>query len=207
MANYDEIDAEHDRREGYTKATGKKRNKAARRRWRKLRQDELGGFTGIIDETVPQAICAASEEWELLELTVDSGAAETICPASAAKGIPTEPGEKFRMGASYTCASGKPLPNLGEKRCDAYFGDSPTMRGLRMQVADISRPLLSVSRAVDSGCRVVFDQGWSYIEDKGTGEKTSLVRKGGLYVVDSWVKAKKNNTGHSSPFGGPGAKK
>ena len=210
MADYDEIDAGHDereRQEGYTKATGKKQNKATRRRWRKLRQDELGGFTGIIDETVPGAICAASDEWELLELTVDAGAAETICPAAVAKGIPTEPGEKFRMGASYTCASGKPLPNLGEKRCDAYFGDSPTMRGLRMQVADISRPLLSVSRAVDSGCGVVFDQGWSYIEDKGIGEKTSLVRKGGLYVLDNWVKAKKSGTGLGSPFGGPGAKK
>ena len=44
---------------------------------------------------------------------------------------------------------------------------------------------------MDSGCKVVFDQGWSYIEDKGTEEKTSLVRKGGLYVLDSWVKAKR----------------
>ena len=103
-------------------------------------------------------------DWERIELTVDSGAAETICPAASAKSVPTVPGEKFKAGASYTCASGKPLPNLGEKKCLAYFGDSPTARGLRMQVADISRPLLSVSRAVDSGCRVVFDSQWSYIE-------------------------------------------
>ena len=78
------------------------------------------------------------------------------------------------MGASYTCASGKPLPNLGEKKCHAYFGDSGTARGMRMQVADVSRPLMSVSRAVDSGCRVVFDKNWSYIECRAEGPGTAL---------------------------------
>ena len=28
--------------------------------------------------------------------------------------------EEFLAGANYTCASGKPLPNLGEKQCLAY---------------------------------------------------------------------------------------
>ena len=76
-----------------------------------------------------------------------------------------------------------------------------------MQVADISRPLLSVSRAVDSGCRVVFDEDWSYIEDKMSGERTSIERKGGLYVMESWVKSKLDKSVPSTaPFTGPGVK-
>ena len=122
------------------------------------------------------------------------------------------PGEKFKMGASYTCTSGKPLPNLGERLCFAYFSDSSTARGLRMQIADVSKPLMSVSRAVDSGCRVIFDKDWSYIEDKATGERTTVERRGGLYVLESWVKSKpeaKPETGEpaTAPFHGPGPRR
>ena len=44
-------------------------------------------------------------------------------------------------------------------------------RGIVGQVADVNETLLSVSRLVRSGHRVVFDVGQSYIEDKHTGEK------------------------------------
>ena len=150
----------------------------------------------MLDETLPQPLCVTGDEWERIELTVDSGAAETICPAAVAKNVPTVPGEKYKACASYTCASCKPLPNRGVKRCLAYFSDSGTARGLRMQVADINRPCLSVSRAV---------------EDRVSGERTSIERRGELYVMESWVKAKGDDTadqdkGKSSPFGGPGAK-
>ena len=78
-----------------------------------------------------------------------------------------------------------------------------------MQVADVSKPLMSVSRAVDSGCRVVFDRDWSFIEDKATGEKTSIERRGGLYMMESWVRAKPEPNTDSggpttTPFHGPG---
>ena len=64
------------------------------------------------------------------------------------------------------------------------------MHGLTMQVAEVNRPLLSVSKCVDGGNKVVFDGDWSYIEDKRTGERTTLHRKGGLYTMQSWVRAK-----------------
>ena len=171
---------------------------------------QTSDLVGVCDETVPVPICVASD-WERLEWIVDSGAAETICPATLAKGVPTALGEKFKAGASYTCASGKPLPNLGEKKCLAYFSNSNTARGLRMQVEDVSKPLMSVSRAVDSGCRIVYDQNWSFIEDKATGERTTIERRGGLYVMENWIKPKlETNPGGSTasaPFHGPGLRK
>ena len=167
-----------------------------------------GNFTGVLEEENSMAICSADEEWMKLELTVDSGAAETICPGSDAPNVPTVPGQKMAQGVRYTCAGGKKIPNLGEKRCLMCTNESSTEHRLTMQVADVNRALLSVSKAVDGGNRVVFDSEWSYIEDKRTGEKTTVRRRGGLYVLETWVKARSNDPRPiDSPFGGQGGKR
>ena len=137
-------------------------------------------------------------------MVVNSGAAETMCPTSMATNIATVPGIKLKAGVRYTCAGGKKLPNLGEKRCMLGTDDSSTIRGLTMQVANVQKALLSVSKAVDAGNRVVFDEQWSFIEDKRTGERTTLQRQGNLYTLESWVKQRVEE---AAPFGGLGAKK
>ena len=79
-----------------------------------------------------------------------------------------------------------------------------------MQVAEVTRALLSVSKAVDAGNRVVFDEQWSYLENKKTGERTTIKRRGGLYVMESWVRARKDGErprGVGQPFGRPGLNK
>ena len=65
--------------------------------------------------------------------------------------------------------------------------ESNVQHKITMQVADVNRALMSVSTAVDAGNKVVFDDGWSYIEDKRTGYRTTKQRRGGLYVLESWV--------------------
>ena len=91
-------------------------------------------------------------------------------------------------------------------------GNSQTEHRLTIQVADVNRALLSVSKAVDGGNRVVFSKDWSDIEDMNTGERTTLSRRGGLYVLDTWVRSRPNdgrpenarssNDGRKPPFGG-----
>lgn len=153
---------------------------------------------------------AGADGWERIELTVDSGAAETICPAKSIPSVPTTPGVKFKQGARYTCANGKKLDNLGEKRCILATDESPIAHNLTMQVAEVNRAILSVSKAVDAGNRVIFDDRWSYIEDKRTGQRTALQRRGGLYVLESWVRARGEEEQPSAsnrrpaPFGRPG---
>ena len=61
-----------------------------------------------------------------------------------------------------------------------------------MQVADVNRALLSVSRAIDGGNRVVFDKDWCFIEDLRAGERFTIQRKGGPYILETWVKARRN---------------
>ena len=77
-----------------------------------------------------------------------------------------------------------------------------------MQVADVNRALLSVSKSVDAGNRVVFDSDWSHIGDRQTGERTTLMRQGGLYVLEAWVKQKPNSRDQPAmPFGRQGSKR
>ena len=164
-----------------------------------------GNFAGVLEEEGMQPVCLAGQEWERIELTVDSGAAETICPASMACSIATTPGPKKAQGVNYTCAGGRRLPNLGEKKCMMSTSESRAIRGLTMQVADINRPLLSVAKAVDAGNRVIFDREWSYIEDCTTGERTTIQRQGGLYVLEAWVKGKsESDKNPAAPFGRQG---
>ena len=55
--------------------------------------------------------------WEVLPegITVDSGAAETVLPAEAAKHYECKPTEDSEAGYEWQSATGEPIPNLGEK--------------------------------------------------------------------------------------------
>ena len=46
---------------------------------------------------------------------------------------------------------------------------------------------MSVSKVVNKGNRVVFDEEGSYIEDKTTSEVTWMRQAGGMYYLDLWV--------------------
>ena len=184
----------------------KKRKLNKNQRRATVRSRETEPFALLDEEGGSVPICAAGHEWERLEMTVDSGAAETIGPTSAAPNVEVVAGDKLRAGVKYTCAEGKSLPNLGEKRCIMASDESHTEHVLNMQVAAVNRPLLSVSKAIDSGNKVVFDKEWSYTENKGTGERTTLNRQGGLFTLDAWVKARPmGDPGSKAPFQRPGA--
>ena len=131
---------------------------------------------------------------------MDSGAAETIRPAKSASNVSIVPGRKLEQGAKYTCAGSKKIPNLGEKRCLMATEEDPAEHRLTMQVADVNRALLSVSKAVDGGNRVVFDRDWSFIEDKRTGRRTTIRREGMLYVLDAWVAPSSELPGRQQGF-------
>ena len=78
------------------------------------------------------------------------------------------------------------IPNKGEKTFKGVSTEG-CERGIVAQVADVNKALLSVSRMVKFGHRVVFDAE-SYVEDKTTGEKMWLTEEGGMYALRLWVK-------------------
>ena len=52
-----------------------------------------------------------------------------------------------------------------------------------MQVTDINKSLMGVSRICDTGHKVIFDSEGGYIEHVESGQLTRFERKGGVYVL------------------------
>ena len=83
-------------------------------------------------------------------------------------------------------ANGVRIPNLGEKTFSGVTEEG-ALRSITAQVCEVNKALLSVSKVVKAGNRVVFDD-QSYIEDKKTGARMWLKESGGMYMLKMWVK-------------------
>ena len=59
--------------------------------------------------------------------------------------------------------------------------------GLNMQIAEVTKPLLSVREMVAAGHRVVFDSMGSYAENKMSGKRQYFKDKQGSYVLEMWM--------------------
>ena len=127
------------------------------------------------------------QEWEEIEMAVDSGATETVVGEDMIKGVETKPGEATRRGVQYEVASGDLIPNLGEKNFLAY-GEQGQARAIKAQVCEVNKALMSVSRMVQAGNKVVFSKSGSYVEDESTKERIPLREQGGMYMLKLWVK-------------------
>ena len=127
-------------------------------------------------------------EWECVELAVDSGATETVVGEDMLESVEIKEGRASRRGVEYEVANGTRIPNIGEKRFLGVSEEEVT-RGITAQVCEVNKALLSVSKVVKAGNRVVFDDSeGSYIEDKATKEKMWLREEGGMYMLRLWVK-------------------
>ena len=58
---------------------------------------------------------------------------------------------------------------------------------LKAAVADVKRPLVSVSKMCEAGNRVVFDPAGSYVENIKTGKRTAMVHTGRGYKLKVWL--------------------
>ena len=103
--------------------------------------------------------------------------------------VEAKEGAACRRGVMYEVANGIKIPNLGEKKFEAVTEEGIT-RGITCQVCEVNKPLLSVSKIVKAGNRVVFDSEGSYIEDRRSREKMWLREQGGMYMLKLWVKGK-----------------
>ena len=136
-----------------------------------------------------------SNEWVEIELTADSGACDTVIPRSLAEPIPILPSLASLRGMEYEVANGQSIPNLGERRCLIWTEGATMRKNMNMQVADVHKGLLSLSRCADMGFKGRFGRRAGALICEKTGEVIPLVRKGNLYVLRVWIKA--------APFGRP----
>ena len=91
---------------------------------------------------------------------MDSGATVTVIPPHVGKEFVIVPGEASRAGVMYEITTGEEIQNFGEKLMPVMTAEG-SRRGLRAQVADVSKALQSVQALVKAGRVVVFGAGYA----------------------------------------------
>ena len=154
--------------------------------------DYTAASKGMMDKS-SLSVLNGEEEWIEIELTADSGACDTVIPRKLAEAIPIMPSLASLRGMEYEVANGQSIPNLGERRCLVWTEGATEAKRMNMQVADVHKGLLSLSRCADMGFESRFGRRAGALVCEATGEVIPLVRKRNLYVLRVWVKA--------APFG------
>lgn len=165
--------------------------------------DTIAWDVDALDEIAVHHVHGDPEQW--CEITVDSGAAVSVAPKTMFTGSPmtTPPNRK-----TYRAANGGRIEDLGGRKV-RFATDRGEERSMNFRVADVTKPLASVSRICARGNRVVFDGPDSYIEHKSTGARTSIRESKGVYVIDVVPidnnDAKFDDNNGCPGFGGQGA--
>ncbi len=142
---------------------------------------------------------------ELREITVDSGAGQSVMNPEDMPGVKVEESEGSRKGLKYKGPGSEVLPNLGQMVVTLM-----TLGGLvgrtTWQAAKVRKPLMAVSAINDKGNMVVFDSKGSAIIPGNTAEarqirdlvqkmqnKIDLERKNGVFTLKAWLTAPGDN--------------
>ena len=116
-------------------------------------------------------------------MIVDSGVSGTVVGENMVKAVEAT---NVKSDISFKLADGSRTPHMGEKTFKAYT-EQGHLRHMVAAVTEVDDALLSVSKVVKAGNRVVFDDSGSYIENKQSGEVIPLVERRGLYKLKVWV--------------------
>ena len=144
------------------------------------------GIDLLTREARPQLLVTTSEaKHVIVRALVDSGAEDTVTPPGVFPGE-VLPSPMSKAGLKYRAANGSPIDNLGQVM--AIFSDAKGRQcGLPFQVADVERPLISVSRLAAAGHDVRFDEKGGEIHHLASGRRIPLLREKGVYVLEMHV--------------------
>ena len=95
------------------------------------------------------------------------------------------------MDQQYVVGNGAEVPNEGQANLnmEAEVGGTTNLIKSVFQVAEITRPLMSVSRICDLGHRCLFDKDKAEVQTKDGKVLCTFERRGGLYVATMKLKA------------------
>ncbi len=141
---------------------------------------ELNNFWGV--EVVEELNALGEPEFIEIEMTLDTGA---TCHAADRVDFPgclvlESPGSK--AGQHFQCAGNKLIPNEGQANISLMMGE--VEMAMTMQIAKISRPLLSVTQMTKSGeISVLCRKEEALVLDSKGNTVATFHRKGGLYIA------------------------
>ena len=91
-----------------------------------------------------------------------------------------------RAGVYYTSADGAKISNVGQQTLPVALENGVRASAV-FQVADVSRPLMSVGKVCEMGNRVLFGAGGGHILNIASGEATPFYKKDGVYIFTIWI--------------------
>ena len=115
---------------------------------------------GVVEEMVN----GLEEGWMRSASIVDSGAAESVAPPSTCPHFPLMESPGSRAGQEYRTAGGEPLKNKGQHQVQAWTEEGCPV-GMTYQVAEVTKPLNSVSKMCDAGNVVTFTAQWRHHQE------------------------------------------
>ena len=130
----------------------------------------------------------------LVDATVDSGAAASVCPADTFSEYEQEQTDGTQH---FVAANGELVPELYRVK-PVIATSEGLIRQTQFSVAGVSKILVSAAQICNRGHRIVLDShdGDSYIEDKSSGERMKLQQKDGVYV-QTFAVVRPDNLGFS----------
>ncbi len=118
-----------------------------------------------------------------ITIALDSGAGNHVAGPQDIEGFTIEPSRASQRGLGFIAANGAKILNLGEARVAMKEQNHGQVIKSTFQVADVSRPLYSVSKICDEGCEVHFCNTHAWITKDGV-EIAKFTRERGLYVAE-----------------------
>ena len=145
----------------------------------------------------PSILMAADFVETEIIITLDSGCCEHVMDLADAMGyqdhLTPSPGSRNRQ--HFVVGNGQRIPNEGQVQLNMEtLGGAPVNLQSVFQVAEVKRPLMSVSRICESGYTCSFDKDEARITTKAGAHVMTFTREGGLYVAKLKLKSPK-------PFG------
>ena len=117
-----------------------------------------------------------------IDMVIDSGASIPVIPRCVIPGYKVRPSKASLAGVEYTVANGDTIPNEGEVTV-AVETEEGAIKGLQFQVANTTRPLISVDAITKRGNKVILEENGGHILNLTTGQTTRLRRINGVYVL------------------------
>ena len=126
-----------------------------------------------------------------VEIILDSGACSHVIDAEDAPGYRLEESPGSRRGATFVVGNGERVPNEGQVnlRLESTRSDGSAAPVIStFQVAEVMRPIMSVSRICAQGFTCVFDKDGGRVLDKDQKEVCYFKEQQGLYATTMKLK-------------------
>lgn len=122
------------------------------------------------------------EDGTSLWITVDSGASENVVSEPCLPLVLMAPSKGSTEDVRYLAADSNSMPNRGEKAVRIVTEEGHRC-SLSMQVTDVKRLLMSVSRICDAGHSAADTRNGGVIRHLASGQETRLHRVGNVFSL------------------------